>query len=156
MKAMKIVLVLFMVAAQLFAQERTDATGGEAAGTGGTVSYSVGLIDYEAHVGSNGILTEGVQQPYEIFAVGVDEGNLAHRVLVYPNPTAEYLVLDVGDLAFDQLRYVLYDLNGKFLAAADIGEGKTNISLRSMASATYFLKVLNGNGLEYSFKIIKH
>jgi hypothetical protein len=118
MKEIKLMLLLLVLGTQLFAQSRTDAVGGEATGSGGTASYSVGLIDYQVHVGSTGSHTDGVQQPYELFVVRVDDGLENAGITVYPNPTSEFVVLDVGNLAFDEMRYVLCDLNGKFLAGA--------------------------------------
>ena len=50
----------------LHAQESPTAAGGEATGTGGTSSYSVGQVVYTTATGTNGSLAQGVQQPYEI------------------------------------------------------------------------------------------
>jgi hypothetical protein len=50
----------------LQAQEVIPAVGGNASGSGGSVSYSVGQVAYQTHTGTNGSVVEGVQQPYEI------------------------------------------------------------------------------------------
>ena len=50
----------------LQAQQSPTATGGEATGTGGTASYSVGQVVYTTNTGTNGSMAQGVQQPYEI------------------------------------------------------------------------------------------
>jgi hypothetical protein len=39
--------------------------GGEATGSGGSVSYSVGQVVYTTNTGINGSVAQGVQQPYE-------------------------------------------------------------------------------------------
>jgi hypothetical protein len=49
----------------MFSQESLSTSGGEANGTGGTVSYSIGQVFYSTYSGSNGTLSEGVQQPFE-------------------------------------------------------------------------------------------
>jgi len=50
----------------LQAQESVNAAGGNASGSGGTVSYTVGQVVYTTKTGTNGSVAEGVQQAYEI------------------------------------------------------------------------------------------
>lgn len=55
----------------LQAQKAVDASGGDASGTGGTVSYSIGQIDYMALSATSGKVNEGVQQPNNSASVPV-------------------------------------------------------------------------------------
>ena len=48
----------------LHAQESPTASGGEATGTGGTASYSVGQVVYTTNTDATGTVTQGVQQAY--------------------------------------------------------------------------------------------
>ena len=64
-----IATILFIATIGLFAQSQTTASGGEASGSGGTVSYTVGQTAYQTNVGTGGTVTEGLQQAYEIFSV---------------------------------------------------------------------------------------
>jgi hypothetical protein len=45
----------------LYSQNSTLSSGGQATGTGGSVSYSVGQIAYSSLSGTNGSLIQGVQ-----------------------------------------------------------------------------------------------
>jgi len=47
----------------LFAQQGNTAAGGQAEGSGGTVSYSIGLVNFVSASGSTGSLSQGHQQP---------------------------------------------------------------------------------------------
>ena len=66
---MRILLLLFVILAFTFsisstsAQETIPASGGDAKGSGGSVSYSVGQLFYRIYPGTNGSVAEGVQQP---------------------------------------------------------------------------------------------
>ena len=61
----------------LHAQESVNSSGGEATGTGGTASYSVGQVVYTTATGTNGSVAQGVQQPYEISTtVGINETSI--------------------------------------------------------------------------------
>ena len=63
---LSIVLLLGIGLTVLQAQNTIPASGGNATGTGGSVSYTVGQIVYTKSAGSNGSSAQGVQQPYEI------------------------------------------------------------------------------------------
>ncbi len=65
-------LVLLSFIASLsfsLAQEVIPASGGNATGSGGSVSYSAGQVFYLTHEGTTGSVNEGAQQPYEISAI---------------------------------------------------------------------------------------
>ena len=53
----------------LQAQQVVTTSGGNASGSGGSVSYTVGQIVYTTNTDSNGSVAQGVQQPYEISVV---------------------------------------------------------------------------------------
>jgi hypothetical protein len=53
----------------IHAQEAIPAGGGNASGSGGSASYSVGQVVYTTNTGTNGSAAQGVQQPYEISVV---------------------------------------------------------------------------------------
>ena len=62
--------------------------GGDAQSNGGSVSYTVGQITVQTSSNGNTSVAEGVQQPYEILTVGVDDyPQIALDAVVYPNPT---------------------------------------------------------------------
>jgi len=67
-----IAFCLFRSVTAILAQTAIPAAGGNATGSGGTVSYSVGQLTYNTYQGSVGTVSEGVQQPYEILTIGFD------------------------------------------------------------------------------------
>ena len=139
----------------LYAQESPIATGGEATGTGGTASYSVGQIVYTTATGSNGSVAQGVQQPYEIQVVtGVNETSINLEMSVYPNPTTNYLTLITE--SNKNLSFQLIDLQGKVIESKNVVNNSTNISLEGQPAATYFLNVTKNNQIVKTFKVIKN
>ena len=139
----------------LYAQESPIATGGEATGTGGTASYSVGQIVYTTATGSNGSVAQGVQQPYEIQVVtGVNETSINLEMSVYPNPTTNYLTLLTE--SSKNLSFQLIDLQGKVIESKNVVNNSTNISLEGQPAATYFLNVTKNNQIVKTFKVIKN
>lgn len=147
--------VLLSAATISFAQQNTDAAGGNATGAGGSVSYSVGQIDYTYSSGSNGNINEGVQQPYEIYISGVEDGYAEWGLSVYPNPSTNILFLKIEKENFEDVSFQLLDINSKIILTKKIQENITEISMENYASSTYFLTILNNTQEVKTFKIIK-
>ncbi len=72
----------------LYAQETVPATGGDAIGSGGSSSYTIGQVVYTINTGTNGTAINGVQQPYEISTITAIEmaKDIGLSFSVYPKP----------------------------------------------------------------------
>jgi Secretion system C-terminal sorting domain len=139
------------------AQNTIPATGGNPTGSGGSVSYTVGQITYQSISGTNGIVTQGVQQPYEISVVtALEEAkDINLNCSVYPNPTAGTTKLIFESPDFENLKFRLFDLNGELLQDKKVESRETEISLENLSSSVYFLKVIKNNQEVKVFKIVK-
>jgi len=154
-KTITSIALLLLGLGELYAQEAVTTAGGEATGIGGTASYSVGQVVYTTITGTNGSLTQGVQQPYEVSTtLGINETSINLELSVYPNPTTNQLTLKTGDST--SLSYKLYDIQGKIIETKIISSNFTNISLEVLPTAIYFLNVVKDNQLIKTFKIIKN
>ena len=152
------VLLLGLGLTGLQAQESVNATGGDALGSGGSASYSVGQVVYTTNTGTNGSVAQGVQQAFEISVVtGLEEAKgINLSVSAYPNPTTDYLTLSIGEFDISNLSYQLYDMNGKLLQNEKITGNQTSIAMGNLVPANYFVKVIQGNKEVKTFKIIKN
>ena len=139
-----------------YAQDTGNASGGDASGSGGTVAYSIGQIVYTYESGTNGNTNQGVQQPYEIYSVGIDESMTTISLITYPNPTTDYLVLEFTDYSNEKMEYHLIDLNGKTIIKNSISSSKTKIDLNTYSKGIYFIKIIKELKEIKTFKIIKN
>ena len=156
-KKIKLSILLLGLGLTAQAQQATTATGGNASGSGGTVAYSVGQIVYTTNTGTNGSVAQGVQQPYEISTVlAIDNHSIKLELTAYPNPTTNYLTLNVGNAELSTLNFQLYDISGKLIENRKIISNTETIGMENLPSATYFLKVTNNNNEIKTFKIIKN
>jgi hypothetical protein len=158
-KSIPIVLLAigFLSAGFAQAQQSANASGGDATGSGGSAAYSVGQVVYTANNSPSGTVSQGVQQAYEIFLIGINETELNSSLLVFPNPIVDNLTLQISDYNNEKLSYQLFDMQGKLLSNAQIIAQQTQIKTASLPPATYFIKVLNQeNKHVQSFKIIKN
>ena len=144
----------------LSAQSALVGTGGEANGSGGSVSYSVGQIAVQSNSEGSTSISEGVQQPYEIDVVGVDNyPDITLNAILYPNPTQGNLQLVMSN---DQLQMVngqwlmkVFDADGKFLFSKQIDGETTQLDLSPYATGTYYINVCSGKDVMKTFKVVK-
>jgi hypothetical protein len=151
-----IAFCLFGFGTAIQAQQTIPAAGGNATGSGGSVSYTVGQITYNTYLGTSGTVSEGVQQPYEIMLIGIDElPGASLEYSVYPNPTPGILRLKTENVPMKNLWYRLYDMNSKLLQSRKIDATEMDISMENLVPATYFLKIIDNQKEVKIFKIIK-
>ncbi len=162
-------LILFSLLAlnisSIRAQEAIAASGGNASGSSGSVSYTVGQIVYTTSTGTNGSALQGVQQPFEIYVVTAVEKakGISLNIMAYPNPVIDFLQLKVetnDNISLSTLTFSLYDISGKLIEIKKVESNETNILMGNLAPSTYFLKVLqtkNGSSQQEikTFRIIK-
>ena len=161
MKSKLIIIVAALVSfglSSLQAQETVSTAGGEASGSGGTVSYTVGQMVYTTNTGTNGYVVQGVQQPYEISVVtGIAEAkDINLSVSAYPNPTTDYLTVKVENYETANLQYLVFDINGKLLQTVKATGQETQIETNNLVPANYFVKVLENKKEIKVFKIVKN
>lgn len=140
----------------LHAQSAVMTTGGNATGSNGSVSYSVGQVAYLVKGSSNQIL-EGVQQPYEItivLATG-ETTDTQKDILLYPNPFKDFLYLDFTTNDYRNAEYQLFDSQGKLIKTDKISESKSEFNFSALPSAMYIFRINKKGENIKTFKIIK-
>ena len=146
----------YMQAQQLHAS--VNAAGGNATGTGGSASYSVGQVFFTTVSSTTNSVAEGVQQPFEIsvFTGVKDIKAIDLYYAAYPNPTSGKLTLKIDNFEPNSFTFQLMDVNGKILRNDKLTEKETVIDMSELKPAAYFLKVTNSKKEVKTFKIIKH
>lgn len=140
----------------LYSQSNTVSAGGQATGAGGSISYSIGQINYNTTTAGGISISEGLQSPYEISIVtGIEESNINLSASVYPNPSTDFLILNIDNNKLENFTYELIDLQGKLVISKKIEKNQTSISIVELTNAIYFINVLNNNKQIKQFKIIK-
>ena len=101
-------------------------------------------------------MAQGVQQPFEISTLGLDNYQINLVMQTYPNPTKDYLVLNVHALDLSNMIFQLYDVNGRLIETRTMFSPIETICMMNLPSSVYVLKVTNNNKEVKSFKIIKN
>jgi hypothetical protein len=141
----------------IYSQATIPTSGGEASGTGGSSSYSIGQLITTTTINSNGSVSAGVQQAFEIsVTLGIDDTTINLTFAAYPNPTVDVLHLSISNFNQENLSYQLFNVQGQLLATKKVNNATTTIGMQSYAPAIYFLKVTSNNQAIKTFKIIKN
>ncbi len=148
---------LSLSAFSLCAQSTTPVAGGSAKNDqSGSMSYTVGQVDYLYSHSSQGNAVAGVQQPF-------DENLAFHstcdgvELTLYPNPTVAdfYVISDALDVKYP---YMLSDMTGKILQEGNLDGEYTTIPMSGIVNGTFLLRIKCGDGKDdYSvFKVVKN
>ena len=157
-KSVVFIFALWLVTMQTInAQSDIVPMGGTATGNGGMVTYTIGQIAVQSYGEGGTTISEGVQQPYEIQTIGIDNyPGITLNATVYPNPTLGQLQLSVSNedlLEKGEAR--IFDGSGKLLAVKRIVGQTTDFDLSSYAQGTYYLRVTDGKTTLKTFKVVK-
>jgi hypothetical protein len=143
--------------------ETFNASGDDALGNSGSVSYSIGQVFF-TYIGESVYnVAQGVQQSNltdnkENIDRPEDIDSPEVNVIVYPNPTTDFVNLSMKGLDLDngQNVYHLFNYQGKLIEKSNINEVKTEIDLRHLSSSVYILQVFIKNKIFKTFKILKN
>lgn len=156
-KYLLIALSVLATFAAARAQEHSIGAGGNSSSASGSVSYTLGQIDYHTTSGSGGEISQGVQQPYEFFSISVEqEDGINLLMAAFPNPTTDYILLTIDHLENAELSFVLSDAHGKLLQQENNLLTSNQIQMINYPAGTYYLVVYDNLKELKSFKIIKN
>lgn len=155
------VLGFTLLNSEALAQENTVSSGGNATGTGGSVSYSIGQVFYQAHEGEGGTVTEGVQQPYEISVITSveDAPDIRLSVSAFPNPVSDRVIIVVDervDFSVAGYYFRLFDISGRVIQSDRITGRQTEIDMSALDPAVYFIRIMDSQRELKVFKIVKN
>lgn len=141
----------------VIAQESVHSAGGNATGSGGSASYSIGQVAYTTASGSSGSVAQGVQHAYDILT-GTPEVASGISVMAFPNPTSDQISLQVTEgFGKEPLTYQLFDVSGKLFMSGALQNQVTQLPTQNLAPAQYSIRVMNqkNQGVQ-TFCVIKH
>jgi hypothetical protein len=158
-----ILIVLLILGSSIeygIAQSHVVTAGTNVSSTTGSVSFTVGQIDYINATNGSGNVNQGVQQPYEIYKVtGIEHIQLADLdIQISPNPSSGDMTLSIQCSSFEEkhLSYVVTTITGDKLLQQDITNRQTSLHLKNLSAATYFITICNEHTKVATYKIVKN
>jgi len=138
-----------------------NASGNDAIGSTGTVTYSIGQVFY-TYIGQSiynvaqGIQHEEVTE--KALATKPNSVEPKTEIFIFPNPTTDYVSINMEGHEYKngQRSYQLYDIQGRLLKQNTINQSETQVSLTDLRASLYILQLYVDNKVLKTFKIIKN
>ena len=168
-KSIKTIVIVMAVSlggvGSLQAQQAITCFGGDVMmGSTGSISFSGGEVAVKAStaraitvVDVTESFTEGVQQPFTERDRAQQQGiaEIALNMSIYPNPTADNVVVECDKLA-GEITYTLYGTNGQVLQKGTYKGGRQQIDMEQYAAGNYMLQIATLDKSKMNvYKIIK-
>lgn len=152
-----------LIGGVVYAQSTVATTGGDVKNETGSMSFTIGQVATQNVSNTDHSISEGVQQPYEIQTVGVDNyPTIQLEAVVFPNPTDNLLTLQIPDfesfmqtLNVSSLQAKIFDGNGKLLETLPVTGNSTQFHFGTYAKGTYMLLVFAQDKTLKTFKVVK-
>ncbi len=162
MRALILSLVCVFLFGYLFSQTKTlelnPAAGDEFTAGDITLSWTIGEGIIETFSNNEMVLTQGFQQPTLNVTLIDETEEFDFQFNVYPNPTTDFIIIDVLSENEMACTAELFDMSGKLLFRKSIKgkELRENIDLSNYSSNLYILRILdNGGEFLKTYKIRK-
>jgi hypothetical protein len=146
--------VFHLATSACLGQQAILSGGGDGAGPGGHIAFSIGQSVYESFSGTGGTITLGVQQPDLAIIIGTQKEE-DYKLSAFPNPTQKEIYLSASDLPAGQVTAFLVDMNGKKLQEQPLNDVLHIIKMDAYPPASYLLMIKKDDTVVKTFTIIK-
>lgn len=159
MKNIILAIFILYLTPVLHSQYRAVSAGGDVSNNSGSVSFTLGLIDYVSAENNSGRISLGLQIPglFQNDVNSLDASDpimSSKKIVVFPNPATDFVL--IRSTGFEQpLKYQLYNLIGSILTEGFITNTETQLPIYPYAVGSYFLSIQNSQGEIKRFKVIK-
>lgn len=121
-----------------------------------SISWTLGETVIETFNADEKILTQGFHQP-TLTVVSIDDADMPrYNITAFPNPVKSYVTLSVEAEKHENMRFMLYDLNGNLIKKDGIYGKNTEVSFEGLTPALYFIRIIEENKSLTTIKIIKN
>ena len=152
MKTTFAVLISCFTLCSVLAQSNIVTAGGDAASATGSVSYSIGQIDFQYSSSADYSVSEGVQQTYSFdTALSIDDIKYEFQLSIWPNPSADEMNIEYTTSYELPLSLKVTDVKGAVVANRSVTQGQYSFNVNTWAAGTYYISLSDGEAV----KIIK-
>mgnify|MGYP006091356443 CR=1 FL=1 len=134
------------------AQEVVSTQGDSYSNGTGSIDFTIGEVIINTGTDGTNTLTQGFHQTNWNF-VGLEDHLPSYAAIIFPNPTED--VLNIRTSTFENVRYTLYDAQGKLVMQNILSSEQTPIQVSQLAPGSYSLTLNNDTQNLKTFKLIK-
>lgn len=138
-----------------YAQLVLSSSGETMQNSSGTISYTLGELVIATQTNGTSTITQGFHQTQLVVTAISELSDPGFSIVVYPNPTHDFVTLKIEKGESRNVECVLYDALGKALLKAKFTGTEQKVSFEQLNPGNYLIKLWK-NGLEFrTFKIVK-
>ncbi len=135
--------------------EILNSGGGYFKNMEGSITFSIGEVIIKTMTQGDCCITQGFcQANVTVTAISEIEG-LNYQLIAYPNPAKDFVILKINKDKLLNLKYLLYDMQGRLIKTEHIVSKETNIPFNFYIPSTYYFKIIDKQMEVKTFKIIK-
>ena len=147
-----LLLFLLLTSLSVTAQEVIATQGDSYSNTSGSIDFTVGEVVINTGTDGSNSITQGFHQSNWKF-VGVEDHTPNYEVSIFPNPTEE--VLNIKTSKFENVKYTMYDTQGKLVLQGKLSAEQTTIQVTRIAAGSYSLVLNTGKQILKTYRLIK-
>lgn len=138
-----------------YAQQILSSSGATGQNSSGSISYTLGELVITTQTNGTNTITQGFHQTQIIVTAISEPSGTGFSMTVFPNPTNDFVTLKIEKGEIQNLEFILFDAQGRFLLQKELTGSEQKVSFEQLNPGNYFLKV-SKNGMELkTFKIVK-
>ncbi len=139
----------------LSAQTVVASSGGHFENGTAKMSFTLGETVTSTISNDSNTLTQGFHQT-KLTVVGMEEFLKSIRMRVFPNPTSDFITIELND---DPTNYevIMLDVTGKSISLTPIRNKREQVDMSHLAAGSYFLNIISKENIQNrnSYQIIK-
>jgi hypothetical protein len=155
MKTAAIFVFLVALALGVIAQQAVVSSGNYHENSAGSVSWGLGETVIQTFSTENAIITQGFQQTRLTITSVSEMPGLSFSVTAYPNPTHNFVNLKVERENVEDIKYDIYDLNGRVVLKGIMESNPAQINFSDLRPGVYIIRLTENNKELKSFKVVK-
>lgn len=155
MKYFAFLFLIFLCTIRVEAQEVVSSAGNNHQAGDIAISWTLGEVAIASFFSDDLILTQGMHQPVLIVTSVEDCIACSYKFVLYPNPAAEYVMLEFDNTGVAAFNYRLFNASGSILDFGSIDQSGQRIKLSDYKNGYYILSIYEENKLVKTFNIIK-
>jgi hypothetical protein len=129
---------ILLVTQLVCAQEAIPVSAGEATGSDGTASYTVGQVFYSTYISTTGAVSQGVQQAFDFQTLSNPEPTTVNLTAVrYLNLPKDSIILRIKDTAIHPVPCALFDVNAKAIVSNVIVLSSDHVQMKLLYTSAY-------------------
>jgi len=136
----------------IYAQQSINTLGANVKTNSGSITYTLGQIDFISLENRGVWMNQGVQQPY--FSM-IDPVIEPEGCIVFPNPTTGFLLINLSDANEISVRYQIYSTTGALIGSGENIRTTDKIDISNMLPGIYIIKIISEKSKVWECMIVK-